>query len=171
MVSIKELKINEDIKAKTVSLVDENGELLGVFSQEAALNMAIEKGLDLVEMSPNSDPPVCRLADYGKLAYREQKKKTKVKNKSAIIKEIQFTPSIGEHDFVLKLKKIKEFILDGYKVKISMRFRGREVEHLATHQDKINQILEELKDDAKVESRSQVEGRQIILVLIPNPKS
>ena len=136
---------------------------------EAALEAAQEASLDLVEVSPNADPPVCKILDYGKLKYQEQKKKTEArkKQKTVEIKEIKMRPNIDTHDYDVKMRSMNRFFEEGDKVKVTLRFRGREM----AHQDLGTQLLNKVKDDtieiAKVESEPRLEGRQMVMVLAP----
>lgn len=167
MGNVKELKINDNIKAQQVRLIDLEGNDLGVMSLDKALDIASEAGTDLIEVSPNEDISVCKLGDFGKLAYKEQKRKAKTKVKTSSLKEMQLTPNIGDHDLELKARKIREFLLDGDKVKVNMRFRGREGEHMDVSQGKFTYILKSVEDIAKLESSSRIEGRQLINILVP----
>ena len=162
-------RINEDIDVSEVRLVAEDGEQLGVVALAAALQRAADAGLDLVEVSPNASPPVCKIIDYGKLKYQEQKKKNEArkKQKTIEVKEIKLRPNIDTHDYDVKMRSAKRFIDDGDKVKVTLRFRGREM----AHQDLGAQVLErvrgELDEIAKVEQMPKMEGRQMVMVMSP----
>jgi translation initiation factor IF-3 len=150
-------------------LVDENGEMVGVLTKSEALQKAQNAGLDLVEVSPNADPPVCKILDYGKYKYEQQKKKAEAKKKQKVIeiKEIQMRPGIDENDFQVKLRAIRRFIDEGNKVKISMRFRGREIAHHDLGMQVLERVREELTDGIKIEQHPKLEGKQMIMVVAP----
>lgn len=150
-------------------LVDENGEMVGVVSQKEALDMAKEAGLDLVEVSPLADPPVCKILDYGKFKYQLQKKLSEVRRKQKIIhiKEIKIRPGIEEHDYQVKMRSIIKFLNEGDKVKITMRFKGREMAHQDLGMKLMTQIKEELKDTIKVDQEPRIEGRQAVMMISP----
>ena len=162
-------RANEDISAPSVQLIDSEGHNHGAIPIAKALDMAQEAGLDLVEIVPNAEPPVCKILDLGKLKYQNQKKASEArkKQKAIEIKEIKMRPNIDVHDYGVKLKAIARFIADEDKVKITLRFRGREM----AHQELGMQLLERIKNDstefAKVELEPKLEGRQIIMVLAP----
>lgn len=162
-------RINEEIEATEVRLVDENGEQAGVVSFEDAMQRATLAQMDLVEVSPNAAPPVCKIIDYGKLKYQEQKKKNEArkKQKTIDVKEIKLRPNIDTHDYDVKMRNARRFIDDGDKVKVTLRFRGREM----AHQDLGAQVLEkvrgELDEIAKVEQMPKMEGRQMVMVMSP----
>ena len=162
-------RINEDIEVSEVRLVAEDAEQLGIVSLEAALQRAADAGMDLVEVSPNASPPVCKIIDYGKLKYQEQKKKNEArkKQKTIEVKEIKLRPNIDTHDYDVKMRSARRFIDDGDKVKVTLRFRGREM----AHQDLGAQVLErvrgELDEIAKVEQMPKMEGRQMVMVISP----
>ena len=162
-------RINEEINAVRVRLVDERGGMVGVVGRNEALTMAAEAGLDLVEIAPGADPPVCKILDYGKFKYEEQKKKNEARKKQKIIevKEIKLRPSIDDHDYAVKMRSMNKFIEEGDKVKVTMRFRGREM----VHQELGAQVLERVRTQfdaaAKVEQFPRLEGRQMVMVLAP----
>ena len=150
-------------------LVDERGEMVGVVTTPEAITMAEEAGLDLVEVAPNADPPVCKILDFGKFKYEEQKKKNEARKKQKIIevKEIKLRPGIDDHDYDVKMRSMQKFIEEGDKVKVTLRFRGREM----AHQDLGLQVLIRVRDDleavAKVEQMPRLEGRQMVMVMSP----
>jgi len=152
-----------------VLLIDETGEKQGIMPTEAALEAAEEAGLDLVEVSPNADPPVCKIVDYGKRKDQEQKKKAEAKKKQKIIevKEIKMRPNIDKHDYDVKMRAMVKFLGEGDKVKVTMRFRGREMAHQELGRDVLDKVRGELDETAKVEQFPQMEGRQMIMVLAP----
>ncbi len=143
--------------------------MVGVVSLEDALNKADRAGLDLVEVAPNADPPVCKILDYGKLKYQEQKKKSEArkKQKTIEVKEIKMRPNIDVHDYDVKMKAVHKFIGEGDKVKVTMRFRGREMAHQELGMQLLQRVREETETEAKVEHEPTMEGRQMIMVLAP----
>ena len=163
------LRTNERITASEVRVISSSGKQLGIISIREALNYAEDEGFDLVEVSPDSNPPVCKIIDYGKLRYREQKskKEAKKKQKTIEVKEIKLRPGIDKHDYLVKLKALSKFIGGGNKVKVSMRFRGREIEHKNLGLDLLNKLTEEVAEYAKVEIMPKFEGKQIMMVLVP----
>lgn len=166
--SIKqELPINRQIKAKEVQLIGENGEKEGVISFEQALEQAESKNLDLVLVAPNSNPPVCKIMNYGKYKFEQAKKEkeAKKKQKSFEVKELRVTPNIEDHDFSFKSKNAKKFIEDGNKVKITVRFRGREVNNSKAGEQVLNKFIENLSDVAVVEKAPKLEGRNMFIIL------
>ena len=162
-------RVNEEIAVPSVRLVDEQGQRVGVVTRNEALGMAERAGLDLVEVAPGADPPVCKILDYGKFKYEEQKKKNEARKKQKVIevKEIKLRPGIDEHDYDVKMRSMVKFIEEGDKVKVTMRFRGREL----AHQDLGMNVLMRVRDDldviAKVEQFPRMEGRQMIMVMSP----
>jgi len=152
-----------------VRVVDADGEMVGVISLEEGIEMAYEAGLDLVEVSPNADPPVCKILDFGKYKYEEQKKKNEARKKQKVIevKEIKMRPGIDVHDYDVKLRNARRFLDDGDKVKFTVRFRGREM----AHQELGTKVLERIRDDleelAKVELFPRMEGRLLTMVVAP----
>jgi translation initiation factor IF-3 len=161
--------MNEDIRVREVRLIDENGDNVGVVPIADALARAVAAGLDLVEISPDAKPPVTKVLDYGKYKYQEQKKAAEARKRQKIveIKEIKMRPSIDDHDYDVKMRSMKRFFDDGDKVKVTLRFRGREL----SHQELGWQVLQRVKADtephAKVESEPRMEGRQMVMVLAP----
>ncbi|HJZ32963.1 MAG TPA: translation initiation factor IF-3 [Hyphomicrobiaceae bacterium] len=162
-------RMNEDIRVREVRLIDENGDNVGVVPIAEALARAVAAGLDLVEISPDARPPVTKVLDYGKFKYQEQKKAAEARKRQKIveIKEIKMRPSIDDHDYDVKMRSMKRFFDDGDKVKVTLRFRGREL----SHQELGWQVLQRVKADtepvAKVESEPRMEGRQMVMVLAP----
>ncbi|MFP6730598.1 MAG: translation initiation factor IF-3 [Alphaproteobacteria bacterium] len=161
--------MNEFIEADPIRLVDQDGEMVGVVPRERGIDLAREVGLDLVEVSPNADPPVCKLLDYGKFKYIAQKKanEARKRQKTIDVKEIKMRPTIDNHDYLVKLRFMEKFIESGDKVKVTMRFRGREM----VHQDLGMKVLMRVRDDldahAKIEQFPKVEGRQMTMVMSP----
>lgn len=164
-------RVNKEITAPQVRLVGADGEMVGVVSSQDALAMAKEANLDLVEVSPNAEPPVCKIIDYGKYKYEVQKKKAEAKKKQKVVelKEVQIRPGIDENDFQVKLRAIHRFIAEGNKVKVCMRFRGREVAHNEIGLEVLNRIKENIESIAKVDNNPKLEGKQIIMLLSPIP--
>ena len=162
-------RTNERITASEVRVISSSGKQLGIISIREALNYAEDEGFDLVEVSPDSNPPVCKIIDYGKLRYREQKskKEAKKKQKTIEVKEIKLRPGIDKHDYLVKLKALSKFIGGGNKVKVSMRFRGREIEHKNLGMNLLNKLTEEVAEYAKVEVLPKFEGKQIMMILVP----
>jgi len=161
--------VNHDISVDKIRCIDPEGEMLGVMTVQEGIRRAEEFGLDLVEVSPNADPPVCKILDYGKYKYEAQKKKNEAKKKQKVIeiKEIKLRPNIDEHDFQVKMKNVRKFIGEGDKVKVTMRFRGREMAHQDLGMDVLNRVRDEMEEAAKVESYPRMEGRQMIMVIAP----
>ena len=162
-------RVNEDIRALQVRLIDQDGEMQGVMSARDALQRAFSVGLDLLEISPNAEPPVVEILDFGKFKYEQQKKKNEAKKKQKVIelKEIKVRPNIDENDYQVKLRAMKSFIDEGDKVKVTLRFRGREM----AHQDIGIKVLERIRTDmdtqTKVEQMPRMENRQMVMVLTP----
>ncbi len=150
-------------------LIDENGHMLGVMSRREALNRAVETGLDLVEVSPNAEPPVCKILDYGKFKYEAQKKKNEARKKQKIIevKEIKMRPGIDDHDYDVKMRAMHRFLGEGDKVKVTMRFRGREMVHQELGLKVLERVRGQLDEVAKVEQMPRLEGRQMTMVIAP----
>lgn len=162
-------RVNEKISSLKVRLVDENGEMVGVLSQKEALERAYRAGLDLVEVSPNADPPVCKILDYGKYKFEEQKRRAEMRKKQKVIeiKEVQLRPGIDKHDFEVKMRSARKFIDDGDKLKVTLRFRGRELSHQELGMDVLNRVKVTLQDIAKVEHDPKFEGKRVIMILAP----
>jgi translation initiation factor IF-3 len=162
-------RINEEIRAREVQLIDTTGDNKGAVPIETALSMAEAAGLDLVEIAPNSSPPVCKILDYGKYKFQAQKKAAEARKKQKVVevKEIKLRPMIDDHDYDVKMRSMKRFFEEGDKVKITLRFRGREM----AHQELGYRLLDRVKVDtgsfAKVESEPRFEGRQMVMMLAP----
>jgi translation initiation factor IF-3 len=162
-------RTNRDIRVPTVQLIDAEGQNRGPTDVAVALQLAEEAGLDLVEIVPNATPPVCKILDYGKFRFNEQKKAAEARKRQKIVevKEIKLRPGIDEHDYDVKMKAIRRFFIEGDKVKITLRFRGREM----AHQDIGYRLLEKVKAEtaqmAKVEAEPSMEGRQMVMILAP----
>jgi translation initiation factor IF-3 len=162
-------RLNEEINIPKVRLVDERGRMVGVVGRSEALAMAVDAGLDLVEIAPNADPPVCKILDFGKFKYEEQKKKNEARKKQKIIevKEIKLRPSIDDHDYAVKMRSMNKFIEEGDKVKVTMRFRGRELAHQELGMNVLIRVRDDLDAIAKVEQMPRMEGRQMTMVVSP----
>ncbi len=162
-------RINEDIRAAKILLIDQNGEKQGIMPISAALEAADEVGLDLVEISPNSDPPVCKILDYGKFKFQEQKKKNEARKRQKLVevKEIKLRPNIDTHDYDVKAKAMHRFFEEGDKVKVTLRFRGREMAHPELGMKLLQQVKTDFEEVAKVEYEPRMEGRQMIMILAP----
>ncbi len=162
-------KTNERITASEVRVISSSGKQLGIISIREALNYAEDEGFDLVEVSPDARPPVCKIIDYGKLKYKEQKskKEAKKKQKTIEVKEIKMRPGIDKHDYEVKIKALSKFIAGGNKVKVFLRFRGREMEHKNLGMELLKKLTEEVSDYAKIEVPPKSEGKQIMMVLVP----
>ncbi len=162
-------RYNEFIQSEKVRVIDEEGENLGVMYTREAIAQAAEVGLDLVEVSPNADPPVCKFLDVGKYKYEAQKKANLARKsqKTQEIKEIKMRPNIDDHDYMTKMKKIVEFIGEGDKVKVTLRFRGRELSHQQLGMALLRRVAEDMVETAKVEAYPRMEGRQMLMVLAP----
>ena len=165
-------RINGEIQAREIRLIGLDGEPAGIMSARDALKMAEDADTDLVEISPNATPPVCRLMDYGKFKYQEQKKAAEAKAKQHIIqiKEIKFRPGTDENDYQVKLRNVKRFLEDGDKVKITLRYRGREMAHQDIGMKLLERVRDELAEQAQVEAMPKLEGRQMIMMLAPPRK-
>jgi translation initiation factor IF-3 len=162
-------RANEQINAPEIRLIDYTGDNLGVVKIGDALARAVETGLDLVEISPNADPPVCKILDYGKLKYEEQKKRNVARKKQKVIevKEIKMRPNIDVHDYDFKMRAIHRFLDEGDKVKVTMRFRGREMAHQEIGMQVLERVRGDLQELAKVEQTPKMEGRQMTMVISP----
>ncbi|RKK04363.1 translation initiation factor IF-3 [Pseudoroseomonas wenyumeiae] len=162
-------RVNEDIRVPQVRLIDEEGEMIGVMSAREALLRAYDAGMDLLEISPNAVPPVCKITDYGKYKYEQQKKANEARKKQKIveIKEIKVRPNIDDHDYDVKMRAAKGFLEEGDKVKVTLRFRGREMAHQDLGAKVLERVRTELAELAKVEQMPRLENRQMIMVLAP----
>ena len=163
------MRINEQIKSDTVRLISNDGDQLGVVSLQDALNKADNVGLDLVEISPNTNPPVCKILDYGKYIYEKQKLEKKNKKKQHVIhvKEIRFRPNVDDHDLIIKLKKAEKFLLNGDKLKVTIMFRGREFSRQESGYELIEKIKNVLTNIANIDSEPNMQGKRLSLVLSP----
>ena len=168
----RRFRANREIRAQEVRLIGEDGEQLGIVSVPQALRIAEERGLDVVEVSPGAHPPVCRLMDYGKFLYDRTKKErlSRKTSRASEMKEIRMHPKTGEHDMDFKVKQMRKFLQSGAKVKVRVRFRGREVTHRELGRQLLLRIGQETEDIATVEQRPQMEGRSLLMILAPISK-
>ena len=164
-----EPRINQQIRAGSVRLIDASGNMVGVVAVPEAIKMAENAGLDLVEISPGASPPVCKILDYGKYRYEAQKKAHDARKKQKVVqvKEIKLRPTIDKHDLDIKLRHIGEFLEEGDKVRISMRFRGREMDHVDIGRAVLDRVQENLVEKGKIEMAPRMEGKQIIMLVGP----
>lgn len=162
-------RVNNDIDVDKVRLVGADGENVGIVGIDEALDMAAEAGMDLVEVSPNADPPVCKILDYGKFKYKAQKKanEARKKQKTVDIKEIKMRPNIDQHDYDVKMRSMTKFIDEGDKVKVTLRFRGREMAHQELGMRVLHRVRDDLQEVSKVEQFPKMEGRQMTMVIAP----
>jgi len=162
-------RVNEEIRSPQVRLIDQDGEMLGVMSARDAMMRAYAVGLDLLEISPNAEPPVCKILDYGKYKYEAQKKRNEAKKKQKVveIKEIKVRPNIDENDYQVKMRAMKSFIDEGDKVKVTLRFRGREMAHQDIGVRVLERIRSEMDAATKVEQMPKLENPQMVMVLAP----
>ena len=165
-------RVNEEIRIRKVKVIANDGKLLGIMPTEIALQKAYDAELDLVEIAPNENPPVCKIMNYGKYLYELKKKEKEAKKKQigSQMKEVRFTSRIGEHDYQVKLKHIREFLENGHRVRIIVRFRGREITHKELGEELLHRIIEELKDISKVDIPPKMEGRFMLIQLVPVKK-
>ena len=167
-VSVKRNRINDNIRAKEVRLIDEKGQQAGIVPFRDALEAARARDLDLVEVAPNADPPVCRMMDYGKYLYEQAKKEKKArKAQKTEVKEVRLRPKTGQHDVAFKVRDARRFLNSGCKVKVRVRFRGREITYPEIGREILNRIAEELGDISDVEQHPRMEGRSILMILCP----
>ena len=162
-------RVNEEIRAAQVRLIDQDGEMQGVMTAREALARAYDVGMDLLEISPNAEPPVCKITDFGKFKYEQQKKANEARKRQKVveIKEIKVRPNIDDHDYEVKMRQMKGFIEEGDKVKVTLRFRGREMAHQDLGVKVLERIRTEMAEATKVESMPRLENRQMIMVLAP----
>ncbi len=167
-----EHRINERIRVPQVRLIDEKGGQVGIVNTQEALQMARDRGLDLMEVSPNANPPVCKICDYGKFKYEKKKQEHKAKKKQTVIKvkEIQLRPQTEKHDLDYKFKNVREFLEEGDKAKITIMFRGREITYVDQGFKIMRELIELVKDVGSVEAPPKLEGKKLIMVLAPGAK-
>ena len=163
----QELPINEQIRAREVQVIDEQGTKKGVMKLNDALDLAYGKKLDLVLVAPNAEPPVCKIMNYGKYKFEQAKKEKEAKKKQKVleVKEIRITPNIEQHDFEFKVKNARRFIEEGNKVKITVRFRGRELNYVKLGEDNLNKFIDALSDIASPEKKAILEGKNMFIIL------
>ena len=164
--------INEEIRDREVRVIGQNGEQLGIMSTSAALTLAEERQLDLVKIAPQAKPPVCKIMDYGKYRFEQSKREREMRKnqKVIVIKEVQLSATIEEHDIDVKFRAAERFIKDGNKVKVSIRFRGRQIAHSEIGLDVMNDFAQRCKEVAVLERKPVLEGRNMTMVLAPKPK-
>ncbi|HRP97020.1 MAG TPA: translation initiation factor IF-3 [Rhodocyclaceae bacterium] len=173
MAQEKKQRVNGEINAPEVRLVGDDGEQLGIVSLNTALSVAEEAGLDLVEIAPLAKPPVCKVMDFGKFKYQEQKKahEARLKQKQVQVKEVKLRPGTDENDYQIKLRNLKRFLGEGDKAKVTLRFRGREMAHQEIGMRQLERIKSDLEEIAVVEQMPKMEGRQMIMVIAPKKTS
>jgi translation initiation factor IF-3 len=161
--------VNSRIRAPQVRVIDSDGTQIGIMPTRDAIEKAYEKGLDLVEVSPNAKPPVCRILDFGKYKYEQAKKAKQAKKKQHTVqlKEMRYRPKIEEHDYNFKTKHVREFLLQGFKVKLFVEFRGREMAHVEFGKKIMERLEQDLSDVAVVEQKAKMEGRNLIMIVMP----
>ena len=169
LIQTNRLLMNEDIKDKEIRLIDNDGSMLGIFSVEEAQKLADSKNLDLVKIVPNANPPVCKITDYSKSLFEQAKKEKEAKKNQKIVslKEVRLSPQIEEHDFNFKVKSACKFLQDGDKVKVSIRFKGREMRYTEQGREVLIKFAEAAKDVGMVEKQSKLEGRHMIMIMCP----
>ena len=165
----KEFRINERIRTPQVRVIDENNAQLGVMPMYQALNLARERGLDLVEVAPTAVPPVCRILDYGKFKYEQSKKEREARKnqKTVLLREIRMRPKIDDHDIDFKTRTVEKLLKDGDKVKVTVMFRGREVTHPQIGRGLLDRVFEKVKDISQIEKPASLEGRNMTMILTP----
>ncbi|MBO6865703.1 MAG: translation initiation factor IF-3 [Thalassococcus sp.] len=163
-------RVNDRIRVPEVRLIGAEGENIGVVSPARAMELADEAGLDLVEISPNATPPVCKIMDFGKFKYEQQKREAEARKKQKIIevKEVKFRPNTDTHDYEVKMRNVYKFLENGDKVKVTLRFRGREMAHQNLGRDLLERVAEDVKELGKIENMPKMEGRQMVMMIGPN---
>jgi translation initiation factor IF-3 len=171
-ISTREHRLNDEIRAKEVRLIDETGKQLGIYSTREAQRLADDRGLDLVEVAPGANPPVCRLLDYGKFMYERGKREREARKaqKQIEIKEIRVRPKIADHDVTIKMNQARQFLADGAKVRMRVRFRGREITHQEIARKLLERIAEQMSDVAAIEQTPMMEGNTMLMLLAPAGK-
>ncbi|WP_083499891.1 translation initiation factor IF-3 [Tropicibacter naphthalenivorans] len=165
-------RVNDRIRANEIRLIGAEGENVGVVTPARAMELAERAGLDLVEISPNATPPVCKIMDFGKFKYEQQKRESEARKKQKIIevKEVKFRPGTDVHDYQVKMRNVLKFLENGDKVKVTLRFRGREMAHQDLGRDLLQRVSEDVKEIGKVENMPKMEGRQMVMMIGPLPK-
>ncbi|HEU4382365.1 MAG TPA: translation initiation factor IF-3 [Anaeromyxobacteraceae bacterium] len=168
----RDARTNRRIKAREVRVIGAAGEQLGVLPIDQALRLAMDEGMDLVEVSPMSKPPVCKIMDYGKFKYTEKKKQSEARKKQVVVqlKEVKLRPRTEEHDYQVKIGKIREFLGEANKARVTVMFRGREITHRELGQKVLERVVADLKEIAIIESAPRMEGRLLFMILAPNPR-
>jgi len=168
----KDLTVNEQIKHREVRVIDTDGKQIGIMDIQKALKLAKSKQLDLVQVAPKANPPVCRIMDYGKYKYEQSKKEKEAKKKQKVInvKELRMSPNIEEHDLQVRIKNARRFLKEGNKVKVTIRFRGREITHNSLGKEVLENLAESVRDLAVIEKKPKLEGRNMIMILAPKPE-
>lgn len=162
-------RVNDRIRAPEIRLIGAEGENVGVVTPARAMDLAEQAGLDLVEISPNANPPVCKIMDYGKFKYEQQKRESEARKKQKIIevKEVKFRPNTDKHDYEVKMRNVFKFLENGDKVKVTLRFRGREMAHQDLGRDLLQRVAEDVKEIGKIENMPKMEGRQMVMMIGP----
>lgn len=165
-------RVNDKIRAPEIRLIGAEGENVGVVHPAKAMDLAAQAGLDLVEISPNANPPVCKIMDFGKFKYEQQKRESEARKKQKIIevKEVKFRPNTDTHDYDVKMRNVFKFLENGDKVKVTLRFRGREMAHQNLGRELLERVAEDVKDIGKIENMPKMEGRQMIMMIGPLPQ-
>jgi len=165
----KRVNINEFIRAREVRVISDDNEQLGILPLDEALKVAAEAGLDLVEVAPDADPPVCRIMDFGRYKYQQSKKSAESRKKASVIevKEVKFRPKTGEHDYQFKLRNIQKFLAEKNKVKVSLMFRGREIAHADLGLALLERVIKDIGEDGQPEQMPKIEGRNMIMIMGP----
>ncbi|WP_246035842.1 translation initiation factor IF-3 [Aliishimia ponticola] len=164
--------MNEKIRASEIRLIGADGDNVGVVSPERAMDLAEQAGLDLVEISPNATPPVCKIMDYGKFKYEQQKRESEARKNQKVIevKEVKFRPNTDTHDYEVKMRNVFKFLENGDKVKVTLRFRGREMAHQNLGRELLERVGEDVKEIGKIENMPKMEGRQMVMMIGPLPQ-
>lgn len=172
LIAVTEYQINEEIRDREIRLIGENGEQLGIMSAAAALAIAEERDLDLVKIAPGSNPPVCKIMDYGKYRFEQSKREKEARKNQRIVevKEIRMSPSIGENDFLVKLRNGQKFLADGDRLKVTVRFRGREMAHTNIGEQLLRDFAERCSELANLDKPPKLEGRNMSVFLSPKPQ-
>ncbi|MGJ8584623.1 MAG: translation initiation factor IF-3 [Marinosulfonomonas sp.] len=162
-------RVNDRVRGPEIRLIGAEGENVGVVTPERGLEMALDAGLDLVEISPNASPPVCKIMDFGKFKYETQKKEAEARKKQKIIeiKEVKFRPNTDKHDYEVKMRNVFKFLENGDKVKVTLRFRGREMAHLDLGRQLLERVADDVEEIGKIENMPKMEGRQMIMMIGP----
>ncbi len=165
-------RVNDKIRSNEIRLIGAEGENVGVVTPSRAMEMAEQVGLDLVEISPNANPPVCKIMDFGKFKYEQQKRESEARKKQKIIevKEVKFRPNTDKHDYEVKMRNVYKFLENGDKVKITLRFRGREMAHQNLGRELLERVAEDTKEMGKIENMPKMEGRQMVMMIGPLPQ-